>query len=274
MSIGDSISSDGASKSYKPADRKRIAWVGGGFVLAILGVWFFPIFWYTHTDERQGYFWFAEQSVIPGWEYSEISIAKSAEAVLVADRIVSGEFRRKEGLSVQVFSAKRYQEAQNEIGLFVHTPDRCWTEAGWSIEPASPDLVEMVVHGLRLRFERRIFEGGAKRELVYFCGLLGGQALPFRLDHNLSVGMKHRLQGTLDKTGTSLRASDSRLWTRVWEAFMSRRPLMGPKQFLRISTPVSGDVRSADKLLQEMLPLWLNPTDYQAELHSWQRKKA
>ena len=243
------------------------------FVALILGCWAFPRPWYTRTDAQKGYFWLSEQSEIKGWTYQEVPVAKSAEATLVADRLVNGAFTSNEGRIVRVFSAKRYEEKRNEIGLFVHTPDRCWTEAGWILEPAVPDTAELLLQGLTLRFERRIFTIGSERELVYFCGLTGGQPLPYRLDHNLSVGLKYQLRTAKDKTGSTVRASDQRLWDRVWESFISRRPLLGPKQFLRISTPIQGEDSSvADRLLREFLLSWLVSVDYQKELEAWQRK--
>ncbi|MBI4326078.1 MAG: exosortase-associated EpsI family protein [Chloroflexi bacterium] len=239
----------------------------------VLGCWAFPRFWYTQTDAQEAYFWLSEQTEIKGWNYQEFPVAKSAEATLVADRLVNGEFTNPAGSIVRVFSAKRYQEKQNEIGLFVHTPDRCWTEAGWKLEPAVPDLVEVALHGITLRFERRIFATGNQRELVYFCGLTGGQPLPYRLDHNLSIGLKYQLRTAKDKSGATLRASDQQLWNRVWESFVSRRPLLGPKQFLRVSTPIQGeDSSAADQLLKEFLPSWLASVDYQKELEAWQRR--
>jgi len=240
------------------------------FALLVLLCWVFPRFWYTRADPQRGHYWLAEQKDIPGWTFREIPVSESAERTLVADRLVTGEFSGTGGPVVQVFSAKRYAEKENEIGLFVHTPDRCWTEAGWKLDPTQPELVELDVHGLLITFERRIFVAGDQRELVYFGGTVGGQPLPFRLDHNLSVGMRYSLRHSADRTGTTLRASDSRLWARTWDSFKSRSPLNGPKQFIRISTPISGDDPSpADHRLQEFLPLWLRLSDYAAELTAW-----
>lgn len=242
------------------------------FSLVLAGLWIFPLQWYTRTNPDKQYFWLAEQTQVAGWDYRVIPVAESAEAVLVADRLVNGEFQRPETQPVRVFSAKRYEEKQNEIGLFVHTPDRCWTQAGWNLEPAAPDVVELEVHGIRIRFERRIFVFRGQRELVYFCGLTGGQPLPYRLDHNLSVGMKYQLGTAADKTGTTLRGTDERLWTRVWESFRSRRPLLGPKQFLRISTPVAtGEEAAGDQLLADFLADWLTPVDFEEELATWHK---
>jgi hypothetical protein len=68
---------------------------------------------------------------------------------------------------------------------------------------------------------------------------------------------------------------DTRLWGRVWDGFLARRPLLGPKQFIRISTPLErGDVAAADKVLREFLEAWLEPVDYQAELAAWAARKS
>jgi hypothetical protein len=217
-----------------------------------------------------GFFWLAEQSAVQGWEFKEIPLSESAEKLLVADRLVNGEFSQADRAAIRVFSAKRYTETQNEIGLFVHTPDRCWTETGWKMEVTEPDSRQIRLHGIPLALERRIFHHNGNRELVYFGGLVGGQPLPYRLDHNLSVGMKHALRTARDQTGTSLRASDERFWGRVFDSFVARRPLMGPKQFIRISTPMaSDDGGQADALLTEFLSQWLQPVEYNAELRSW-----
>ncbi len=232
----------------------------------------FPYFWYAKAVPGQSYLWLNEQTNLTGWNFKPVDVGQAAERILVADRIVNGEFLSQKAPSIRVFSAKRYKENSNEIGLFVHTPDRCWTQAGWSIQPAPPDLVEIKIHGTPIPFERRIFSGAGEKELVYFCGLTAGQPLPYRLDHNLSVGMRYQLRNGREKTGAALRASDKTLWTRVWESFKSRRQLFGPKQFLRISTPIqAGDnIAAADQRLQEFLFQWLVPANYAQEMIAWQ----
>jgi hypothetical protein len=253
------------------ADRFRAAlWSVGLLSVLTLILWGFPAFWYTKTDSQLGHFWLTEETNVTGWTYHEIPVSKAAEAVLVADRLVSGEFSGSDRRLVRVFSAKRYVESSNEIGLFVHTPDRCWTESGWEMEPIQPEFTQVMVHGIPIRFERRVFASGVQRELVYFAGLVGGQPLPYRLDHNLSVGMKHALHAAKDQTGTTLRASDQRFWRRVWDSFISRRRLIGPKQFVRISTPVSESAPGeADAILESFLPQWLRAIPYESELSDW-----
>ena len=141
----------------------------GGFAALIAGLWIFPAFWYT-SPGKGNRVWFAERTEVHGWNFEPVPISASAERVLVADRTVNGEFRRA-GEAVRVFSAKRFIENPNEIGLFVHTPDRCWVEGGWKIEPIAPQVQEVKLHGVTLQMERRLFEFGSNRELVYFCGL-------------------------------------------------------------------------------------------------------
>ena len=241
----------------------------------VLALWQFPRFWYTKTDAALGRHWLSESTNITGWTFREIPVSKAAEAVLVADRLTSGEFTSPDGKTVRVFSAKRYAESGNEIGLFVHTPDRCWTESGWTMSPVQPEYRELDVHGIRLRLERRVFVAGAQSELVYFAGLVAGQPLPYRLDHNLSVGMKHALRVAKDGTGTTLRASDRRFWGRIWEAFVARRPLNGPKQFIRVSTAAAnGELDTADQVLERFLPEWLASVDYEKEIAAWRSKGA
>jgi hypothetical protein len=241
----------------------------------LAALWLFPRFWYTQTTVGEKTFWFAESTNLANWKWEEIPVGKSAEKMLVADRMVNGEFVSQNGKTVRVFSAKRYQEKQNEVGLFVHTPDRCWVQAGWKIDPVEQDVLTLEVHGLKIPFERRLFDGDGNKELVYFAGLTGGQPLLYRLDHNLSVSQRF-IENSLQKSqGAALRASDKRLWTRVWDSFTHRRQLFGPKQFLRISTPVEhGNMEAADKLLQEFVSQWLTPADFKEESANWHQVAA
>ncbi len=225
-------------------------------------LWLFPRVWYTHTDSGQPVQWLAEQTNAPGWTYQVIGIDKSAERLLVADRLINGEFTRTErgSVPVRVFGARRFKEDPKEIGLFVHTPDRCWVQGGWNLDRVDPDFIEVEIHGRKIGFERRIFTVQGQSELVYFAGLVGGQTLPYRLDHNFSVSRRVVAAGHSDRITKANRWNDTVLWKRVWDSFASRRPLLGPKQFLRISTPVAqGGVQAADRRLQEMLPVWLVP---------------
>lgn len=224
----------------------------------------FPRVWYTRTDTGQPVQWLAEQTNAPGFKYTPVPVDKSAESALVADRLINGEFESgvRGRPPVRVFGARRLKEDPKEIGLFVHTPDRCWVQAGWNLGPVEPDYVEVELHGRKIGFERRVFTVQGHSELVYFAGLVGGQTLPYRLDHNFSVSRRVVAKGESDRKNKANRWNDSLLWKRVVESFASRRPLLGPKQFLRLSTPIVGDnVKEADARLQAMLPLWLKPEE-------------
>jgi hypothetical protein len=228
----------------------------------LVGIWVFPRFWYTQTDSSQRIQWLSEQTNILGWEYQSVAVDKSAERLLIADRLVAGEFTRSSNGAevVRVFGARRTKEDPKEIGLFVHTPDRCWVQGGWNLADTTPDLVEVSLHGRKISFERRLFEVQGRRELVYFTGLVGGQTLPYRLDHNYSVSRRVLAAGVEDRVHGANRWNDTLLWRRLFDSFLSRRPLLGPKQFLRISTPILGEnIAMADRRIMELLPGWLQP---------------
>ncbi len=229
----------------------------------VLACWFFPRVWYTRQASDQPSIWLGEVTNAPGWSFTPGSVDKSAEAQLAADAIFYGEFARGASDTVRLFTARRYQENPNEIGLFVHTPDRCWTEAGWRIEPDEAETAAFAVGGLPFTAERRVFvHPAAGRELVYFFGLVGGQTLPYRLDHNLGVGRRFRRAELAEKTGGALRARDDLFWQRLWDSFQARRRLFGSKELVRISTPVlGGDLTRADALLKEALATLLVPQD-------------
>jgi len=254
---------------------KTQVWVIGLFSAVVLACWVSPRLWYRQKVSSAGMFWLAERTNIAAWQYHDVPVSDEAERLLLADRLFNGEYLSSSGAVVRVFSAKRYEERPYDLGLFVHTPDRCWTRADYGIEPAAPQVVEMTVHGHKMLFERRLYTRAGVQELAYFGGLVGGRPLPFRLDHNLSVALRARTQGTKDDQAGWLRASDRVLWRRVWEAFSSRTPMLGPKQLVRLSTTVKeNDLPAADRLLSEFLSVWLTPVDYQTELQAWHKVKS
>jgi hypothetical protein len=68
---------------------------------------------------------------------------------------------------------------------------------------------------------------------------------------------------------------DSKLWGRVWDSFKSRRPLLGPKQFIRVSTTVqAGQLEKGDDRLKGFLGQWLVRDDYLQEIEAWGNAKA
>lgn len=238
-------------------------------------IWAFPRVWYTAKNTSGRSVWLSERTEVKDWSYSALPVAESAERLLVADRLTNGEFQAADGRKVRVFSAKRYEEKSDDIGLFVHTPDRCWTETGWKMEADMPDFAELSIHGLPMVFERRVFSNPLGRELVYFAGVVNGQPLPYRLDHNLSVGMRYAMKASKADSGTGVRASDRRFWQRFWDSVKSRSPLLGPKQFVRISTPLgTSTLKEADELLVGFLEKWLEVSDFHLELQAWKGTRA
>lgn len=238
----------------------------------VLLLWWLPRFWYTGWAAGSSFRWFQTATNLPGWQYTAIPISKTAEAFLVADRLENGQLTGPERQEVSIYSAKRYVEKENEIGLFSHTPDRCWTEAGWKLEPQAPDFVELEVHGLRLLLERRVFGINGRRELVYFTAVVGGKPLPYRLNQYHRVGQKMGGGVGNDSVNTLQRLLQARLWGWAWESFCKRAPLGGPQQFVRLSTPIGIDgIPGAEARLRRVLPLWLQPGDYTAELAAWRQ---
>lgn len=266
------------SKDINKQGTGRIPMQGWVLAVSILLVvlWGFPQFWYTRVDADTKPYWYSAKREVAGYSFVEQPITEAVESILVADETFNGEYRDATDQSVIAFMAKRHEESVNEVGLFVHTPDRCWTEGGWKMVPIQPDYVEVEMHGERIGFERRLFVAGPRHELVYFTGMVGGQTLPYRLDHNLSVALKYQLAKERSQlAGTSHRMVDNILWERVWDSFTSRRQLLGPKQFIRVSTQVFPEqMEQGDARLKAFLDDWLERIDYEQELENWKRSES
>lgn len=239
-----------ADQIRRERDVRKAPWVTVACVMVLVGCWVFPWLWYTRGESDADIAWHRERTQVPGWRFERGEVGGSAEAILAADALFYGTYAGTSGQEVRLFTARRYRENPHEIGLFVHTPDRCWTEAGWTLEETRPDWREVNVGGRLIGVERRVFSNRwGEQELVYFFGMVGGETLPYRLDHNLGIG--RRLWSDEEPgEGTVWRATSALLWRRLAESFWNRRRLLGPKEFVRISTPVTGgDLAGADAVL-------------------------
>jgi len=256
-------------------DGASARWLTTLLLAGLVGViWVFPDFWYTAAGSGKDFRWLTENTNVPSHLYRAVPVNEVAEAFLVADRLSNGEFVRKSGPPVRVFSAKRFLKKENEIGLFSHTPDRCWTSVGWKMEPLERDYCQVQVHGVPILFERRLFTAGVQKELVYFGALVGGKPLPYRLNQYATAAQGSEGVLGMDRTGTLRRLAQGRVWGWALESFFTRTPLLGPQQFIRVSTPVDADgPGAADERLQELLPQWLQLVDYDAELARWQKSR-
>ena len=240
----------------------------------LLVLWQFPATWYAGKADGAEYQWFGLNQEIPGWEFKEISVGDAAEAILVADRMDNGEFHQEDGVLVRVFSAKRFEEKENAVGLFSHTPDRCWTNTGMVIEDVGPFFRKLNVHGIEMVLERRLFSMGSQRELVYFGALVGGAALPYRMDQYLGSGLRRKSGSAGDQRGTLDRLVNIRVWSWALESFLKRARLAGPQQLIRISTPVIGSIEAADERLMDFFEQWLRVVPYEEEKQLFERQKA
>jgi hypothetical protein len=261
--------SDSEAFSGFDSARQNTVWSGviasAGLSLAVVLLWSFPYWWYPRAETSGGLFWLSARSDLAGWRFHPEPVTKAAEVALAADSVQNGEFSTTRGdpAVVRVFFADHFAENDGELDMFAHTPDRCWTSVGWQLESSLPDFITLEVCGHRMTFERRIFATGGNRELVYFGALVGGRPLPYRLDQYRNVALRRAAREQKGIFGRAFGALDPQLLLWPWRAFTERRLLAGPKQFIRISTPIrSAQVAELDQLLQRFLNQWLVPTEF------------
>lgn len=254
MSGADKVTSFAVKGAGRELSRRTCLTHAGAGLLLLAGM-IFPRFWY---NRRPGVI-VAEPGLMPpveSWRFDPEPILKAAEKQLMADEVVNGICRNADGVSVRWLAVRNARSVPDATGLFVHTPDRCWTESGWRLEVLRPDHVKGTIDGKKWIWERRLFSRSGHRELVYFGGLVDGEPPLYRLDHNLSVAGGGR--ELLDDTKTLSRMTDSHIWRRALDVFISRNAVRGRRLFLRASTQVFGEeLANADKLLSEMLSRWM-----------------
>ena len=141
------------------------------------------------------------------------------------------------------------------------------------IENVEPFFQEIEIHGIEMLLERRVFRFGLRRELAYFGALVGGEALPYRMDQYLGAGLKKHPNALGDHGGALGRLVDLRVWSWALESFVRRTRLAGPQQLIRVSTPIEGSIDAADARLRSVLNLWLKLVPYEDEWREFENQQ-
>jgi len=123
---------------------------------------------------------------LTGWEVTDKrlgeteSVESRAEGILKLDDFVYRHFSRNGGEEFfEVYIAYWSPGKMSIVDVAKHTPDRCWTENGWTVNDRK-HRVEKETNGLPLLpAEWREFEIRGHEQFVYFWHLVGGEAYEY-----------------------------------------------------------------------------------------------
>jgi hypothetical protein len=158
-----------------------------------------------------------------------------------------------------VFSASWAAKGAKQMGVLAHTPDICWVGAGFKVvHLGEPAFMELDLNGERFPLECRVFRAPDQKsvEMVAWCSLVSGQLLEegFRFQATREPGSEASTGNAETRQSNNSRTRGMNSFAR---ALVTRQPGDGTKQFIRFSTPVSGDWKESYQRLERFARQWL-----------------
>lgn len=253
----------------RPTSPHTVLIVIASLIALLAAAWIFPLLWYEKP--KGDFFWLAENSGMPGWRFEAVPLSQEESDKLNVDRAVNQIVTSSGQLQVRAFSTKNYTATTGAKGIFHHNPDVCWSGAGWKLMAIQPESIAVKIAGKDILFERRCFSFQGQMQLVYFGALVGGNAVPYRMNYFKAVGDT----GSMTDADMQLaRVGDRRFWSTILNSFRSRKSLQGPSHFIRVSTSVkSDDLGRGDQVLNDFLKDWLRRASFKDEFEQWQKTR-
>lgn len=190
---------------------------------------------------------------LEGYEFRNEPITHNEQAALATTNLISGTFFGTNAADIRVFSASWNDSNGKNLSVVQHTPDLCWVKAGWlPVNLGQPKTMTLQFGSTNLEFECRSFEapGGSVRQLVVWSTLIGGKPLQESWRFQSS-------ETTPQKTGW-VQANRFLAANQFISSLLNRTPSERSKQFIRFSTPVPKDWKTAFDTLRSFGPKWID----------------
>jgi EpsI family protein len=170
---------------------------------------------------------------VPGWETADEAVADTEEMkravveMLNYDEAILRTYRQKDR-TVSVYIAYWRPAKFHPRLVAQHTPDVCWTGAGWRMSDVAQLIVPLGFGGQTVPGESRVFEQGGQRLKVVYWHLVGGRVyhaanaqgvtfLRYLLD-DLRRGQREQYFIRVSHNLTAEQVSSEPLFSKIWQA--------------------------------------------------------
>jgi hypothetical protein len=228
------------------------------FGLAVLGT---SIGVQTRIRPPETPIFFTERTAMPGYRFQKAPLSQQVAKSLAATRLLNGHFFDSRSDRVSVFKADWKAGEGDGSNVFGHTPELCWVGSGFrTVRLGEPLQVFLELAGQRIPFHCRILThpGLPTPEITLWAASVDG-----RWD-DVSIGAPADM-GQLDTTLRSYVRDVGRTLSTRWAAIrrVALQPfaVSGPKQFVRLSLPVTDGWPAALADLESFAQAWLVPVD-------------
>ena len=234
-------------------------WVPMGlFGLAVLGTW---IWVNSRIRPSENPLFFTGCTAMPGYQFQAVPLGEQVAKILATTRLLNGHFFDSRSNRISVFQAEWKAGVVNDDRVLGHTPELCWVGAGFrTIHLGEPSRVFVELAGHRVPFECRILThpGLPIPEITLWAACIDGQWGDYSLGPSADIGKPDTtLLSYMRDVGRTLSTRLAALRRLV----LQPGAVSGPKQFVRLSSPVTDGWTAALADLEKFAQAWLAPVD-------------
>jgi hypothetical protein len=230
----------------------------GAFGLAVLGTWILVQFRIRPSENP---LFFAGRTEMLGYRFQAVPLGLRVAEMLATTQLLNGHFFDSRSNRVSVFQADWKAGEVNDDKVLGHTPELCWVGTGFrTVRLGEPSQVVMELAGHRVPFQCRILKhpGLPNPEITLWAACIDGRWDDYSLGQLADMG----------KPDTTLRSylrdvwrTLSTRWAAVRRVALQPLAISGPKQFVRLSLPVTNEWPAALADLECFAQAWLVPVD-------------
>jgi Protein of unknown function (DUF3485) len=221
------------------------------FATAIVGAW---SWFHLAPAKSTPRYHLSIQTNIPGWNFEPIPLSQEAVKTLATPNIFNGVYQNQSGERFNVFWADWSAENPREMDVLVHTPDICWTSAGWKEVPSElADSTSIKIGKNPIPFQLRTFVSPSReeQELCIWVTMINGK--PFLDQYRFNIPAA----ATMDfRLGAAAVARQLNLGY-FHHTILDRSPASNRKQFIRVSTAATSRVELTVQNLRQFVQEWI-----------------
>ena len=226
------------------------------FGLAVLGTWLGV---QSRIRPPQNPVFFTGRVEMPGYRLQAVPLGQKVAETLATTRLLNGHFFDSRSNRVSVFQAD-WKAGEGDGGnVFGHTPEICWVGSGFrTVRLGEPSQVLVELAGHRVPFQCRILThpGLPTPEITLWAACIDGRWDDVLLGPPADMGKPDTtLRSYVRDVGRTL----STRWAAVRRVALQPFAVSGPKQFIRLSLPVTHEWPSALADLERFAQAWLVP---------------
>jgi hypothetical protein len=228
------------------------------FGLAVLGTW---IGVQSRIRSPEDPLFFARRSEVPGYRFQEVPLGQRVVEVLSTTQLLNGHFFDARSNRISVFQAD-WKAGDGDGGtVFGHTPDICWVGGGFrTVHLGESSQVFIELAGHQVPFQCRILThpGLPTPEITLWAACIDGRWDDVLLGPPADMG---KPDFTLHFYLLDLKQKLSTCMAALRRLALHPLAVSGPKQFVRLSLPVTDGWTAALADLEKFAQAWLVPVD-------------